>query len=64
MTNVRLWAFLLILGAILAGCTTTPTAECAIDLYAPLDAAELKKMSIEHIRWHDGVESAADRICK
>ena len=65
MRNALQWAALAVLALSITGCTTTaPSAECVLDLYAPLDDAEIDAMLPAHARWHDVLESSAKRICK
>ncbi len=66
MPDIIIAAGLLILSIyFLVGCTTSaPSADCVLELYAPLSDAEIDKMSEPHAAWHDVVESYADRVCK
>lgn len=64
MRNALQWAALAVLALSITGCTTTaPSAECVLNLYAPLDDAEIDAMSPAHARWHDVLETTAKRIC-
>ena len=65
MKNAYQCAALIAVVAIIAGCTTTaPSAECSFYYDSPLTDAEIYALPDRDVKWHDEMESNAERICK